>query len=140
VTHLLDTDIFNHYHAGHPRVVRRAVAIGNPNLAITVVTRIEILQGRFEYVRKAADATQLLKAQRLLHESEGLLATWHIVSLDDAACEEFDRLRIVKSLRQIGRADLLIASIVLANRATLVTRNVRDFSPVPRLRIENWVD
>jgi tRNA(fMet)-specific endonuclease VapC len=43
-------------------------------------------------------------------------------------------------LRKIGRADLLIACIALANGATFATRNVRDFKLVPGLRVENWVD
>jgi tRNA(fMet)-specific endonuclease VapC len=46
----------------------------------------------------------------------------------------------VSNLRKIGRADLLIASVTLANRATLVTRNTRHFKQVPGLRVENWVD
>jgi tRNA(fMet)-specific endonuclease VapC len=41
---------------------------------------------------------------------------------------------------KIGRADLLVASIALANRATLVTRNLRHFREVPGLSLENWVD
>ena len=40
----------------------------------------------------------------------------------------------------MGRADLLIAAITLANRATLVTRNLKDFRQVPGLQIENWAD
>jgi tRNA(fMet)-specific endonuclease VapC len=46
---------------------------------------------------------------------------------DQIAIVQFDRLRAARSLRKIGRADLLIASIALANRATLVTRNLRHF-------------
>ncbi|MFQ5595922.1 MAG: hypothetical protein ACE5HA_17400 [Anaerolineae bacterium] len=43
-------------------------------------------------------------------------------------------------MRKISRADLLIASIALAHRATLVTRNVRHFERVPGLIVTNWVD
>jgi tRNA(fMet)-specific endonuclease VapC len=53
---------------------------------------------------------------------------------------EFDRLRQNKRLKKIGRGDLLIASIALAHRATLVTRNVRDFRQIPGLQVENWAD
>jgi tRNA(fMet)-specific endonuclease VapC len=41
---------------------------------------------------------------------------------------------------KIGRADMLIASIYLANRAVLVTRNVKHFKQFPDLNVENWVD
>ncbi|WP_395092089.1 hypothetical protein [Armatimonas sp.] len=34
--------------------------------------------------------------------------------------------------------DLKIASIALSNQATLLTRNLRDYSKVPGLRCEDW--
>lgn len=62
------------------------------------------------------------------------------VPFDSSAAVEFDRLRGIRALKKIGRADLLIASIALANRATLVTRNVRHFQRISNLKLENWVD
>jgi tRNA(fMet)-specific endonuclease VapC len=35
--------------------------------------------------------------------------------------------------------DLKIASIVLANDATLLTRNANDFNRIPGLRVEDWL-
>jgi tRNA(fMet)-specific endonuclease VapC len=46
----------------------------------------------------------------------------------------------MKTLRKIGRADLLISSIALTHRAVLVTRNIRHFRQVPDLKLINWVD
>jgi tRNA(fMet)-specific endonuclease VapC len=43
-------------------------------------------------------------------------------------------------MSKIGRADLLIASIAMAHRATLVTRNVRHFAQIPGLVVVNWID
>jgi tRNA(fMet)-specific endonuclease VapC len=60
--------------------------------------------------------------------------------ISPAAATEFERLLRDKKLKKIGRGDLLIASIALANRAPLVTRNERDFRQVPGLRIENCAD
>jgi len=40
----------------------------------------------------------------------------------------------------IGPHDILIAATALAAQATLVTRNVAEFSRVLGLRLENWFD
>jgi tRNA(fMet)-specific endonuclease VapC len=140
VIYLLDTDTLDHFQRGQANVFRRVNATRQQDLAITIVTRLEILRARIEFVRKAADGAQLRKAQLRLDESEEVLARWQVISFDEAACEQFDRLRMEKRLRKIGRADMLIASIALANGATLVTRNVRDFKLIPGLSVENWVD
>ena len=106
----------------------------------TIITRLEILRGRFEFVLKAADGAQLLRALEWLRRSEELLGQLIILPVSEAAAEQFDKLRQMRKLKASGRADLLIASIALAHRATVVTRNVKDFRPVSGLQVENWVD
>jgi len=69
-----------------------------------------------------------------------LLEDFYIAVVDAASAAEFDELRNQKRLRKIGRADLLISRIALANDATLVTRNLKHFRQVPNLKVENWVD
>lgn len=138
--HLLDTDTLTYLHAGHPRVVQRLRQLDDPEVGTTIITKIELLRGRFEFMLKAANGTDLLRAQLLLARTEELLAQILVVPLDEAAADEFDRLRATGRLRRIGRADLLIASIALAHRATLVTRNVRHFHQIPGLTVTNWVD
>jgi tRNA(fMet)-specific endonuclease VapC len=136
---LLDTDTFTLHHAGHLKVAERASkAIEVPKL--TIVTQIEALRGRQEALMKAEDGERLLRAQRLLVSTMQHLALFQVVPFDNAAAAEFDRLRQDKKIKKIGRADLLIVAIALANRATLVTRNLKDFRLVPGLQIENWAD
>lgn len=138
--HLLDTDTLTHLHAGHPKVVDHLRRLNDPVVGITIITRIEILRGRMDFVLKAADGADLLRAQHLLLRTEELLEQLLVVHFDSAAVEQFEKLRAHRSLRKSGRADLLIACIVLSNRATLVTRNLRHFQAVPNLQIVNWVD
>jgi tRNA(fMet)-specific endonuclease VapC len=138
--HFLDTDTLTYLHAGHPRVIERLRELADPDVGTTIITKIEILRGRFDFMLKAATGAELLRAQQLLARTEELLAQIIIVPLDETAAVQFDRLRAVKGLRKIGRADLLIASIALAHRATLVTRNVRHFRKVPGLTVTNWID
>jgi len=138
--HLLDTDTLTHLHAGHPRVIEHLRRLDDPEVGTTIITKIELLRGRFEFMLKAANGTELLRAHQLLARTEELLVQILVVSVDEAAATTFDRLRAVTRLRRIGRADLLIASIALAHRATLVTRNMRHFQQIPGLSVTNWVD
>jgi predicted nucleic acid-binding protein len=39
-----------------------------------------------------------------------------------------------------SRGDLLIACIVLANKAKLISRNLKDFQKAPGLQVENWAE
>lgn len=137
---ILDSDTLTHLHAGHARVVANLRTLDDPDVAITVVTKIELLRGRFEYLVKAATGSEIVRAQQLLTRTEELLAQLQILPFDANAALQFDRLRVQSSLRKIGRADILIASIALAQRAVLVTRNLRHFQQVPGLRLDNWVD
>lgn len=137
--YLLDTDTLSALHKDNPQVVAR-VAQADAKVATTIITRIEILRGRIEFVRKAATGAEILRAQQWLNRSEELLALLEIVPFDAAAAKLFDGLRSASGLSKIGRADLLIASIALAQRATLVTRNLRDFQAIPRLSVQNWME
>jgi len=138
--HLLDTDTLTHLHAGHPRVLERLRSLDDPEVATTIITKIEILRGRMDFVLKAASASQLIRAQNLLFRSEELLQQLIVVPFDTGAVSQFETFRSDRSLRKMGRADLLIASIVVTNRATLVTRNERHFKRIANLKVVNWVD
>jgi tRNA(fMet)-specific endonuclease VapC len=138
--YFLDTDTLTLAHAGHARITDQFRRVDPNEVAITVITRIEILQGRFAAVLKASHGEQLVRAQELLQRSEQRLQVLEVIPVDVAAAAEFDRLRQNKKLKKVGRGDLLIASIALAHRATLVSRNVKDFRQIPGLQVENWAD
>ena len=90
---------------------------------------------------EAEDGAKRLKAHQRLAEGEKDLNWFAVLSIGPAAAMEFDRLRQNKKLKTIGRGDLLIAALILANRATLAQlRNRRDFGRVPGLKVENWAD
>ncbi len=129
--YLFDTDTLTHLYAGNSNVINRLKSVTDEEVGISIITKAEFLRGRIDYLIKAETGESLLKAQELLFRTEALLNDLLIVPIDRAASIEFDRLRSVSKLRKIGRADLLIASITLANRAILVTRNLRHFKQFP---------
>lgn len=138
--HLLDTDTLTYLHSGHPEVIKRLQQLSDSDVCTTIVTKIEILQGRYDFLLKAADAAQIVKAQRWLDRSEELLLQIRVIRFDDRAAEQFEQIVQTPGLRKLGRPDLLIASIARAHRATLVTRNLRHFRQIPGLQLDNWVD
>jgi tRNA(fMet)-specific endonuclease VapC len=138
--YLLDTDTLTYLYAGNRNVIARLNAVEDSEVGITIITKAEMQRGRIEYLLKAENGESLLRAQELFFRTEELLAELLIVPISQSAANEFERLRVVSKFRKIGRADLLIASISLANRATLVTRNIRHFHQIPGLQVVNWVD
>jgi tRNA(fMet)-specific endonuclease VapC len=137
--YLLDTNILTALHTGNYKVINAIKQLEDPNIAITIITKVELIQGRISFLLKATNGQDLLRAQNLLSQTESLLSELEIVSFDQSAAQQFELLLTNKSLRKYGRADLLIASIALANRATLVTRNTKDFQNIPNLKLANWM-
>ncbi|MBD2443318.1 type II toxin-antitoxin system VapC family toxin [Dolichospermum sp. FACHB-1091] len=138
--YLLDTDTLTHLHAGNSNVVKQLNTVEDDLIAITIITKIEVLRGRIDYVLKADTGEKLIKAQELLFRTEELLNQLPIIPINQLAADEFNGLRAISKLRKIGQADLLIASITLVNRAILVTRNLRHFQQIPGIKVVNWVD
>ena len=136
---LLDTDTFSLLAQGNAKVAARLAATTDV-VAITIVTRIEALQGRMDFLMRAADDEQLLRAQQWLQRTESDLANLTVVPFDAAAAARFFALAGTKGLKRVGRGDLMIASIALANKATLVTRNLKDYRRIPGLQLDNWAD
>ena len=136
---LLDTDTLTLDLQGHPRVQKRMHS-AEANAATTIITWMEVMQGRFQAILTAGDADQLERASRRLEGSLNQLNSLPIVPINRAVANQFAALLANKKLKRIGRGDTLIASIALAEHANLITRNVRDFSLVPGLLWENWAD
>lgn len=77
---------------------------------------------------------------RLTARIEALLRELAIVPLEIGADRRYGAIRLAleKQGTPIGQHDLLIAAQALAMGVTLVTENVREFSRVPGLAVENW--
>jgi tRNA(fMet)-specific endonuclease VapC len=138
--HIFDTDTLSHLHAGNQNVIRAIRQLGNEEITTTIVTKIEMLRGRIDYIIKAQADDDLLNAQKRFDRTEELLSQIKIISITPDSVDRLAQLVNSSKLRKIGRADLIIASIALSHRATLVTRNLRHFKQIPGLIVTNWVD
>ena len=72
---------------------------------------------------------------------EQFLLPLTIVDFDAGAANMYGKIRAIleKQGTPIGSLDTLIAAHALSLRITLITNNVREFSRVPNLKLENWV-
>jgi tRNA(fMet)-specific endonuclease VapC len=138
---VLDTNILSDYFKGHERIRARIVTAPKDRVIVTTaISWFEIISGRFASVIKAADREQLLLAVERLASDQRKLGELKVVPITEEVAVVFERLRTDKKLKKIGREDFLIACITLANEATLVTRNTKDFTNIPGLKLENWTD
>jgi tRNA(fMet)-specific endonuclease VapC len=138
--YLLDTDTLTYLQAGHQSLIERISRIKEDEIGTTIISSIEMLRERFDFILKAATGAELLRAQYWLDKTEKMLKEIIVIPFDQEAVDYFERLRQHSTYRKIGRADLLIAASTLAKQATLVTRNLKHFRQIPNLQIENWID
>ncbi len=108
---LFDTDVL----IDHLRGARKLV-VGRGSPSYSAITRAELFAGR---------ATEEGAVSRLL-------APFRELPVDRAVAELAGQLRREHGVRI---ADALIAATALVHGLALVTRNVRDFEAVPRLRL-----
>jgi tRNA(fMet)-specific endonuclease VapC len=129
VKYLLDTDSVSYALRGQGEVGARIRGQRPSDLCISAITLAELRYGAER------------KGSKRLH---GLIDTFtsavEVASFDETAAAEFGRLASVLAERgtPIGEFDVLIAAHAVALRCTLVTNNVRHFSKVPGLSVENW--
>ncbi len=136
---VLDTNILTHLQNGSgpifDRISERLAGTAEPVFA-SVVSLEEQLRGRLSVCHRAGTAEQYIEAARFLRQTFEFYRGMAILDFDTRAAERFKLLKAAKV--RISTMDLRIAAIVLANNATLVTRNLSDFRKVPGLRAEDW--
>jgi tRNA(fMet)-specific endonuclease VapC len=134
--YLFDTDTLTLFQRLHPAVVRNVLYHLIDDIQVTSVTLEEQLSGWFTMLRSARTPQQIELAHVRLGEAIRSLALWEIVSYDSNAIARYqDLLRLGLN---VGGNDLRIGAIALEAGAIVVTRNLRDFRRIPKVRCEDW--
>lgn len=112
-------------------MIERLRAEGQEAVAISVITMLELRQG--------AEKSQV--PEKTHGKLDLFLGPLKILPFDENAALEGARIRAHLELQgnRIGDLDSLIAAHALSQKLIMVTNNLREFSRVPGLRIENWV-
>ncbi|MFN8442283.1 MAG: PIN domain-containing protein [Caldilineaceae bacterium] len=129
--YLLDTNICIYFLNGRSERLRQHFAMQTEEtIRLCSIVKAELLVGAVRHVNPIKRLTTI---QPFVHRFDSL-------PFDDSAANAYALLRshLEKQGQPIGPLDMLIAAIALANNATLVTNNTREFSRVQNLLIEDW--
>lgn len=131
MSHLLDTNAWIQYLKNPLSPIGGKLATLRPTDIVTCsIVRSELLHGAEKYGNKS----------RRVSLVQATLAPFVSLPFDDQDAIEYAKLRHALELAGtvIGPYDLQIAAICLRHGATLVTNNVREFSRVTGLKVEDW--
>jgi tRNA(fMet)-specific endonuclease VapC len=106
--------------------------------ATTIVTVEEQPRGWLAEIHRLTDRHRQVIAYGRLQRQIEFFAAWNVLPWNAENADLYLNFR--REGVRIGSMDLKIACIVLAQDATLLTRNTTDFAQVPDLRVENWLD
>ena len=139
MNHLLDTEHITLIDRGGPEcdnILARIEQIPFNAIAVSIISYEEQLRGWLGYIHALRTMEKQIEGYRRLERMLDFYCATTILPFDANAAGELERLK--QSRIRIGTMDLKIAAIALANNATVLTRNLSDFSKVPGLRVEDW--
>lgn len=125
---LLDTDTCIDALRHRPSILRRLKAVSPDDVAVASMTEAELWYGAWRS-RDPAGARQSVAS---------FLAPLARLPFDSEAAERHAELRFALRAQPIGERDLVIASVAVVRGLVLVTHNMREFSRVPSLAVEEW--
>lgn len=128
---LLDTNAWIKLLNPHPSPVKQRIAASNPSeIMMCSVVKAELYFGAYKSTQQTTNLKLLAK----------LFAEFKSLSFTDEAAEVCGKIRaqLTKMGTPIGPYDLQIAGIALINNLVLVTHNLKEFSRIADLRIEDW--
>ena len=131
--YMLDTNILIYVlnaREHHQAVLARFDAEDPSDLVVSAFTFAELRFGVEKSRRRQASRRAL----------QGALDAINVLPFDANAAEAYGKVRaeLEAAGQPIGPLDTLIAAHALSLGLTLVTANLREFSRVRRLRVENW--
>jgi tRNA(fMet)-specific endonuclease VapC len=134
--YVLDTNNLRLLSRGVEPLSSRVRAHPPDELAVAVISVRESLDGWYNLLAKAKSPSQIELAYQSMIDTIRLLARYHVLNFSQPAQIRFEGL--LRQKLNVGGNDLRIAAIAQEHAATVVTANVRDFTRVPGLLVEDW--
>jgi tRNA(fMet)-specific endonuclease VapC len=133
---ILDTDTTSLLLRRNPKVSQQVQSMG-ADVAISIVTAQELFNGWVVRINNTKNVDELIQLYDKLSGIIRLYKAVTVLPFDKSAAVQLEALLQSQPAlaKQRLQKDMRIAAIVLANNATIVTCNYRDFSLVPGLSI-----
>ena len=129
--YLLDTNILSDLIRNPQGVVAAQIAnAGEDTICTSIIVAAELRYGAIKS-----------NSAKLAERVDLILSALEILPLEAPADHHYAALRhhLTRQGTPIGPNDLLIATHALANDLTVITANNGEFSRVPGLKVENWL-
>jgi len=128
--YLLDTNTCVYAIKREPRVLNRLQERSPDDFGVSAITVAELWFG----------AAKSSRPQQTRSSVNAFLEPLEILPFASEAAGAYAeiRLQLEKAGQPIGERDLLIAATARSRRLTVVTHNVREFSRVSGLNVEDW--
>src|SRR5208282_5394910 len=111
------------------RLLARLDHLAADDIATSIIRLQEQVQGWLAYLQQARKPEQTVRAYARLESIWRSFLKMNVLSYTDEAQARFGELR--RQCPRVQTMDLRIAAIALTARATLLSRNLRDFRRVP---------
>ena len=129
--YLLDTNILSDL-VRHPQglVAKRIATAGEETVCTNIIVAAEL---RYGAVKSGSE--------KLSDRIDLILSAIEVLPMKTPADRAYGKLRhyLARQGTPIGPNDMLIAAHALEAGLTVATANMREFSRVPDLRVENWL-
>lgn len=128
VKYLLDTDICVAFLKKQYGIADKIRTIGRSNIGVCNITIAELYYGGYKSGR-----------QKHLQEVQGIVDLFEIIDpLESFSLYGKNKALLEKDGIRLEDFDLVIGSTAVYNNMKMVTGNVKHFSNIPDINIENW--
>lgn len=126
----LDTNIVIAYLNGNQAIAAK-LKLNLPEVGISSLVLAELLYGARASGRAAANLEKLRQFLQIVN----------IADFESLAADAYSHIRLdlKRKGRPTGEVDMLIAAVVIANNAVLVTHNTKHFVSIEGLTLEDWL-
>ena len=127
---VLDTNTLIYFFKGEGAVADNLLSHAPGDIGVPAIVIFELQVGIAKSSSPEKRTAQLAE----------LLSSVHLLPFGSTEADVAAHIRaeLESAGTPIGLYDILIAGTAAAHRATLVTRNIREFSRIPKLQIEDW--